>query len=67
MLRRNQSCRLSSDVISPGESRRLSLDVISPEMGYLNVNMSPSMVHKLFKSNKSHGFPKCKNETWRGT
>ena len=26
-----QSCRLSSDVISPGEARRLSLEVIIPD------------------------------------
>ena len=34
MLRRNQSCRLSSNVISPGETHKLSLDVISPVTGY---------------------------------
>ena len=31
-LERNQSCRVSSDVIGPGEACRLSLDVISPDM-----------------------------------
>ena len=32
LLRRNQSCRLSSDVIGLGEDRRLSLDVINPDV-----------------------------------
>ena len=31
-LKRNQSCRLSSDVISPSEARTLSFDVTSPDM-----------------------------------
>ena len=32
LLRRNQSCRLSSDVIGLGEARSLSLDVIGPDV-----------------------------------
>ena len=60
MLGRNQSYRLSSDVIISGEARRLSLDVISPKIGYLSVNMIPSMVHRLLEHNKSCGLSKCK-------
>ena len=32
LLRRKRACRLSSNVIGPGEARRLSLDVISPDV-----------------------------------
>ena len=60
MLGHNQSCRLSLDVISHGEARRLSLDVISHEIGYLSVNMSPGVVHRLLECNKSHGLSECK-------
>ena len=60
MLRGNQSCRLSSDVINPGEVRRLSLDIISPEIGYSSVNMSPGVVRRLFECNKSYGLSECK-------
>ena len=60
MLGRNQSCRLSLDVISPGEAHRLSLDIISHETGYSSVNMSPRMLRRLLECNKSCGLSKCK-------
>ena len=60
MLKHNQSCRLSLDVIILGESRRLSLDVISPEIGYSSVNMSPGVLHMLLECNNSCGFSECK-------
>ena len=60
LLKSKRSCRLSLDVIGPGEARRLSLDVISPEIGYSSVNMSPGMVHRLLEHNKSCGLSECK-------
>ena len=60
MLRRNQSCKLSLDIISFGKARRLSLDVISLETGYSSVNMSPGVVRRLLECNKSYGFSECK-------
>ena len=60
MLGCSQSCRLSSDVISPGKDRRLSLDVISPKIGYSSVNMIPSLVCRLLEFNKSFGLSECK-------
>ena len=67
MLGRNQSYSFSSNVINHGEACRLSFDIISLETGYLNVNMSPSVVRRLFRCNKSCGLSECKNETWNGT
>ena len=67
MLGHNQSCRLSSDVIGPGEYRKLSLDVISPKTGYSSVNMSPGMVGRLLECNKSCGLSECRKEPYRGT
>ena len=60
MLKCNQSCRLSSNVINPGEARRLSLDVISPVTGYSSVKMSPGVVRRLLECNKSCGLSECK-------